>query len=494
MKTKLLSMILVILIICALAVSCGNAQSGTNETTGVGNETGNAADTIANELTAYDFLPKKTYNGEKFVVVTPETGTRYLPGQIITEEATGDIIMDAAYDRNRIVEEKFDVVIEHIPIASANYYTNLKTNIMAGDSTYDLAAAFLRPLATLAVEPLFLDISKLPYIALEQPWYSQANDAMNILGKQTLLFSDYTCITISCTYGMFYNYDLAEKYSVTGLQETAMAGGWTIDKLLGNIKGVTQDVNGDGVLDENDQFGIGFYGDLTAPTNDIGTVLQYGMGQFTTKTDSDGMPVLDVLTERNATIVSKLNQLVWGGECYDRFKDNIENTMMFAQNQIMFFVCIIMHAPNYMRDMTDDYKVLPLPKFDETQREYYTTISQSSSFLYGFPITVKDPERNSVIFDALSYEGYGNVIPAFFEISMKVKYSRDEISSQMFDLLRFSTYIDFGLVFDGGMGMSTIMSLLLSKKSTDLASEYAKLETRAVTQYQSVIDSMHSAG
>ena len=189
---KILSLILIILMISTLIISCGDAQSGTKETTGSDIETVNTADTTINEITAYNFLPKKTYNGEKFVVVAPETGTRYLPGQIMTEEVTGDIIMDAAYDRNRLVEERFDVVIEHIPVASASYYTNLKNNIMAGDSTYDLAAAFLRPLATLAVEPLFLDISKLPFINLEQPWYSQANDAMNILGKQTLFFSDIT--------------------------------------------------------------------------------------------------------------------------------------------------------------------------------------------------------------------------------------------------------------------------------------------------------------
>ena len=486
---KTIAGILILLILCTAVVACGcNETAKTNETTAT--DTHNSDETTAKEITAYDFLPKTTYKGEKFVVVTPDAGTRYLPGQIMTTEATGDIIMDAAYDRNRLVEEKLEIEIEHIEIVAASYYANLKTNIMAGDSTYDLAAAFLRPLATLAVEPLFLDISYLPYLNLVQPWYSQANDAMKILGRQTLFFSDYTCITLSCTYGMFYNYDLADKYGVTGVQETAMSGGWTIDKLLTSIKGVTTDVNGDGVLDENDQFGIGFYGDLTYAANDIGTTMQYGMGQFTTKLDSEGLPVLDLLTERSVTIVEKLNQLVWGGECFAKFKDNVENVMLFAQNQIMFFVCIIMHAPNYMRDMTDDYKVLPLPKFDENQKEYYTTISQSSSFLYGFPITVKDPEFSSVIFDALSYEGYNNVIPAFFEVSMKVKYSRDELSSQMFDLLRNSTYIDFGLVFDGGVGMSTLMSLLISKKSTDLASEYAKIEAKILKQYESIIEAM----
>ena len=39
-------------------------------------------------------------------------------------------------------------------------------------------------------------------------------------------------------------------------------------------------------------------------------------------------------------------------------------------------------------------------------------------------------------------------------------------------------------VYDGGVGMSTIMSLLLSKKSTDLASEYAKIEGKTIDLFQ----------
>ena len=162
---------------------------------------------------------------------------------------------------------------------------------------------------------------------------------------------------------------------------------------------------------------------------------------------------------------------------------------MFANGQGLFFNAIIMHAPNHLRDMEDNYMVLPLPKYNEAQEDYYTIISQSSSFLYGIPMSVADVEYSSIIFDALAYEGYKNVIPAFFEISMKVKYSRDDLTSQVFDLLRDNTSIDFGFIY-GGNGMSKLVSKVISEKSKDFASAYAANEASALDNYNKVIDQL----
>ncbi|MDD4772936.1 MAG: extracellular solute-binding protein [Eubacteriales bacterium] len=487
MKSGILTKITVLLL-CVAAVSCSQQDTGGAVPVDPDNNTAPTGET--NAVSAYDRLPDIDYDGAEFTVVSPDTGTRYLPGQIMTTEETGDIIMDAAYIRNRNVEDYFNIELIHIPIAAGTYYGSLRTSILNGDSDYDLAAGFLQRFASLAVEPLFTDVSDLPYTDLSMPWYAKTNEALGIRGRQTLFLSDYTCITISCTYGMFYNYDLAAKFNINGLQETAFDGGWTIDKLIDYSKGVTADLNGDGILDNNDQYGNGFYFTVNNPISDTGVVFQYGMGQFTTAIGDSGEPELILNSERQFGIVEKLYNLYYGEDRSYLGTDGVEQTSMFASNRIMFFTCIIMHAPNYMRDMTDTYKVLPMPKYDEGQADYYTTISQTSSMIYGIPSTVSDRERASAVFDALSWEGYINVIPAFFEISMKVKYSRDELSSLMFDLLRNSTHVDFGLIFDGGVGMSYLVSSVLAAKNTDFASAYAKIKDKAIAQYRTVIDTM----
>jgi len=492
---RILAALLCTATVTAMLASCGGGDTpaaGNPDTTTAGGdaaETTVAEETTTAELSAYDYLPEKNYDGKSYTVYTPDSGTRYLPGQIITTEETGDVIMDAAYVRNRNVEDKFNVEIKHITGSGSAYYTGIRSAVQAGDTAYDLTAGFLSKMADLGVEPIFIDATNLPYVDVENPWYGKANEALQINGKQSLFFSDYTCITLSCTYGLFYNKDLGSEYDVPDLTQTVIDGGWVIDDMLKYTQGVSKDLDGNGIFDLNDQYGnLSFTTHMK--TSDTAVTYQYGMGNFTTVMGDDDLPVIALNNEKQYSIVQKLYTLF--------YEDNrtLQSTEagkvvapLFANGQGLFFNAIIMHAANYMRDMEDDYMVLPLPKYDEAQEQYYTMLSQTSSFLYGVPMSAADAEYSSIIFDALAYEGYKNVIPAFFEVSMKVKYSRDDLTSQVFDLLRDNTHVDFGLVY-GGNGMSTLIGKVLAEKSTDFASAYASIEASAIDRYNKVIEQL----
>ncbi len=487
---KHLSILLLLAMLAPLFASCGDTAADPAETESAA-ETESVTETEAEtEYTAYSYLPADTYDGRSFTVATPSTGTRYIPGQFITEEATGDIIMDGAYERNLIVEETFDIRIIHEMPADSNGFVKAARNvIMSGDDAYDLVSGFLRETSNAAIQdPLFIPASELTWQNLDNPWYpAHLNKALNIDGDQSIFYSDMTCISLSCTYGMFYNTTMGQKYDIPDLGETALEGGWTWDKFLGYASDVTTDVNGDGKYDENDIYGNGFYYTLNHTSSDTPLTLQYGMESFTTRMEN-GKPVLNLNTERQISIVERLYDLFYQENRSCLLTDGVMQTTMFANGQILFLTAIIMHAPNYMREMEDTYIVLPMPKYDEAQQSYYTIISPASSMVFGIPSSVSDKEFASVIFDALSFEGNRKVITAFFEASMKKKYSRDQLTSQVFDLLRESTYIDFGMVYDGGVGMSTLISSMMSKQSTDFASAYAALEPKALTQYETVLE------
>ena len=140
MKSKVLqkamSLLLPAVLVALFTVSCAGGDDGTKTTDEAGSESATTAPPIAEgtevESAAYDYLPNKSYSGDEFNIVTPDSGTRYLPGQILTTEVTGDIIMDAAYIRNRNVEDKFHVTITHTPITAANFYTSLKQACLPG--------------------------------------------------------------------------------------------------------------------------------------------------------------------------------------------------------------------------------------------------------------------------------------------------------------------------------------------------------------------------
>jgi len=139
------------------------------------------------------------------------------------------------------------------------------------------------------------------------------------------------------------------------------------------------------------------------------------------------------------------------------------------------------------REIEDDYGVLPMPKYDEAQEKYLTSVNPLS-YIYTIPITVTDKERTTVLFEAYCYEGYNYVRPGFYEIALKTKYSRDDASAQVYDIILDGRVVDFGFMFDGGVGMFNIMNGLMQNKSTDFASAYASREAAAIAQYEKIMN------
>ena len=121
---KMLSLILAALILSAPVLSACSDETG--ETPAA--DTSAAPETTAEETTAaeteppipYDYLTKKNYDGRAFTIASPSSGTRYIPGQFLTAEESGDVIMDAAYQRNLNVSEELGVTIKHLMPADSS--------------------------------------------------------------------------------------------------------------------------------------------------------------------------------------------------------------------------------------------------------------------------------------------------------------------------------------------------------------------------------------
>ena len=130
--------------------------------------------------------------------------------------------------------------------------------------------------------------------------------------------------------------------------------------------------------------------------------------------------------------------------------------------------------------------VLYLIRNDEAQQNYLT-MSDGAHTIMAIPKTTTDIERNSVIIEALNAESYKWVIPAYYEITLKVKYSRDEESVAVLDMLLDGRTFDFGYVYDGWKGYAFILQNLISAKKSDFASAFAS-EKSATKHYSSIID------
>ena len=130
---------------------------------------------------------------------------------------------------------------------------------------------------------------------------------------------------------------------------------------------------------------------------------------------------------------------------------------------------------------------MPCPKWDEAQEEYHTLVDGSHQAL-AVPTTVVNTDMVGAVTEVLNAESWKTVIPAYYDVALKVKATRDNESVEMIDMVANSRKFDFGYIYDGWEGASFILSGLISSKDTDFESTYAKKEKAIVKHYEEVIE------
>ena len=146
----------------------------------------------------------------------------------------------------------------------------------------------------------------------------------------------------------------------------------------------------------------------------------------------------------------------------------------------------MLDAINNLRDMKDDFGIIPWPKFDETLDRYYTNVDAGCNLIC-VPITVGNPECISVVLEAMAYDSYKNVIPTYYDVVLQTKYTRDEESPEMLDLIREGRVYDIGYYYEGFVGeISSIGACLATEADHSFSTFYAKYETKAIAKLEEI--------
>lgn len=139
-----------------------------------------------------------------------------------------------------------------------------------------------------------------------------------------------------------------------------------------------------------------------------------------------------------------------------------------------------------MRNMADEFGVLPLPKYDETQEEYRTVVDGGASVMV-VPTTAKNLEMIGALTEAMSAYSYSDVIPVYIGVAIEQKGTRDEESIKMLREILDSRVIDFAYLYNGWKGWVTKLSKIIRDENTVVSTIKSQFE--AVTaHYESVID------
>jgi len=142
--------------------------------------------------------------------------------------------------------------------------------------------------------------------------------------------------------------------------------------------------------------------------------------------------------------------------------------------------------------MKDDYGVLPYPKRTEGQKNYATYLSGTfSAQMIGVSQDPNSWARTGTITQALNVLGHEYVIPAIYDVTLKIKTSRDEDSIRMMDLILDNRAYSFDSCDESNFPLSpnlTIRKLIGGSKSADIASYYESVKVQAEEWIQNMIE------
>lgn len=101
------------------------------------------------------------------------------------------------------------------------------------------------------------------------------------------------------------------------------------------------------------------------------------------------------------------------------------------------FYCSALRVTSALRDIKSAYGILPFPKYDALQNEYISDVSQST-VLWCIPVTASDYSLTSKFCEVFAHYSRENMIPAYYEVSLQEKYSRDSDTKEMLQIIRDS--------------------------------------------------------
>lgn len=475
---KITSILLLAAMLLSMA-ACGQADTGT-DTAETAADAQTEAVTGTEETRAMHEVPELDFGGEEFNILYPQwQGYRFY---FFADEATGDAMNDAIFERTIRVEEYLNADIVHQDVGGEQVQQigqmagAIKKAVTAGDDMYDMVLLHcISGVSDTVTTGMLYNLDTLPYVNMTADWWNRAQMDVLRLGKNTYFgVSDYM---LPCPYSVYFNKDIIKDNGMENPYELVYEGKWTIDTMFDMALEVTRDLNGDGVHDEdNDMYGI------SAPEPSKYASFAIGCGQALTSKGDDGRIYLNCNTEKMYSIIEALHSIANSTGTIFMPAGEVETEQFdFDSGRLLFRLDTIASAVLF-REYESDIGILPYPKFDEAQPDY---VSMDWGGLMGVPTTITNPELVGAVLELLAYESGETVIPAYYDVLLAGKLSRDEDTRNMIDILFDTIAYDVGMNYFGfTSGCNELLyaanKLVIEGKSVDYASYYAKYEKQAI--------------
>lgn len=445
----------------------------------------------------YDNLSEELdYEGDT-VTVYYWTGTSSVSPEFVQEEMVDDDRLASIYKRNEAIQDRLNIELNMIgefgdSSAIESFVKKVEEAKTAQTHDYDIIAAYSRTQGALLTQGFIQNLSAIEdsHIEITKPWWPpRINDNLDIGGSLYYVSGDMAMTAIDNLHCVYFNKDLVDaKYEAEAkaffqtnqhkytdatdsrgkstdtatymLYELAYKGGdekggWTLDDLIKYSSGQYKDKTGNGISSD-DTYGLVSIGYcLTA---------LYG-GANLRMIESDDTNVLkisdDWTSNRTNRLITKLNPLLSSNSYYTNEKDNDKfYAQPFINGTALFAVYYLRMATDYLvgNESVKEYGILPIPKYDQQQLNYYTVIGNEFSIFSIFTDCDERGDRQATlsmltaVLECWASEAFRQTTPVVFELNMQLKSSPTQAETDMCELIRANIQFDMGRILDSALG------------------------------------------
>ena len=461
--TRLLLLLLsAIMMLTAFTACFKKNENGGDATTdpatdGTTNSTEVETNKWGEEVLEHGIPEELSYDGAVINFLIPDVESYY-------REWTNDAENPSTLDqkvlfRNRDVQEDLDVVFQFTK-RGAGEIGDVVSRDALNTRELDIISNCLWEGGDVNLTAYYKNLcdADMTYLNLDQPYWNQStNEVMRVNDTQYSVTGDINLSMWDRTHVVFFNKTKLPDYvnmTEDAFYDMVANGGFTYDYFYNLVKDIKVD-DEDGTFGNNQDF-IGLSSIVHTEASDgLFYAWDLNLTQVDTVTDAhtivtgtsrqkivDAFDKLINLYESDGTYLQKNSAP--GGASGD-------NTRLFATGHALFIIDIIAHSSADLaakRDMADGFGIVPLPKYDSNQTEYYTGVNSYANAIYVMD-TPNDSEMLSAVLELMAYRSYTEVRPYYIKSVLKAR-TLSEGASEMFDIIMKGVRFDFIDFFQAG--------------------------------------------
>ncbi len=461
-----------LLLAAALLSACGDAGTKTPAQTQPQNEE-NIETAPVTEAYNGPELPEADFGGETFSFYNTCMCDWMAINRVTADEEIGDTLNDAVFRRNALIEDRYNVKLAELQNAT-DALKSVMNFVTAGDATHSIFLLREEPAFNVVLQSGAMDFADIPHLNLDREWWLQSSlESMSIDNRIFYGISTFDTTHYDGTSALFFNKTMAADFDLDSPYEMVEDGTWTIDRMREMALTVASDLNGDGKWDEQDRYGYTSHEFLV--TRYLAAALDAPMSL--TK-DTNDMLTFTMTDENYITRLLKVSEFCKKDNGFYHPKATSENHggyEFFISGNVLFYNETLGNAQK-LRQMTLDFGILPPPKYDEQQENYYSDVIEAYFMLV--PVTNADLDRTGILMEALAYESLDTVMPAAYDGMLQGIVSRDTESEASLDIIFENLSYNHPVAF--AYTCSQIYPKLFAGK-TDIASSLEKVESKIET-------------